>query len=29
MNYVNKVLIGTGSNGTRVYKVFNNDDNRV
>jgi hypothetical protein len=27
--YTNKELIGTGSNGNRVYRVLNTKDNKV
>lgn len=28
-DYNNKELIGTGSNGSRVYKIKNKNDNKV
>ena len=28
-NFFNRELIGTGSNGNRVYKVINKNDNKV
>lgn len=27
--YINKELIGTGSNGNRVYRIQNKDNNKV